>query len=486
LIGVALLLTAAIFTRQSYGLAAPLAAFVWLLARDWRQAIRLALLVGGLGLFLFLLINSLTQGGFLFNIVTANVNEFRIDLLKYNWDRVREAALLPLIFAGASLFLVPRWNPLWTLAVPYLLGATISAATIGKIGSNVNYLMELCAALSLAVGVVVAWSRVHLAFHFVRAAMLILAAYAVGHMARTTLQDYTWDLRERRAARTELHQLKALVEETPGHILADEYMGMLTLHGRPLVIQPFEVTQLAWAGKWDQEPLLESIRNQEFGAIILYDRPWMNERWTAEMLEAITGSYRLAGIVADNRVYKPFKPAGTPSLEACPGAPWRLPSDGSLGIGWMEDGLEFFGRGKAVEVPVYAVADGELLRLPGWTDTVAILHEDPLRPGKKVWALYGAMASANGAESFVSRDFPEGTTNLPVKSGQFLGFQGTFSGNPQWPKWAHLSFAITEGTPDGSIPTSPSEVVILDPAPYLGLIIEAGNESPQPLKCREP
>ena len=486
LVGVALLLTAAIFTRQSYGLAAPFAAFVWLVVRDWRQALKLALLVGGLSLFLFLLLNTLTRGGFFFNIVTANVNEFKMDLLEYNWERVREAALILLYIAGASLLLIPRWNPLWTLAAPYLIGATISAATIGKIGSNVNYLMEFCAALSLAAGVVIAWSRAHLPFHVLRAALLVLLAVAVGSMVHKTLDEYTWDLRERRAARTELNELKALVAETPGPILADEYMGMLTLAGRPLVIQPFEVTQLAWAGTWDQTPLLESIRNKEFGAIILYDRPWVNERWTAEMLEAITQSYTLVDRVAENKIYKAAERAVTTTVDACPGSAWRLPGDGSLGIQLVNDGIDFFGNAKEANSPVYAVADGILTRRPEWVDAVAILHEDPLRPGEKVWAFYGGMASASGTDSFVAEDFPAGITDIPVKSGQLLGYQGTWSGTPQWPQWVHVFIALVDAHGKSSQPQNITSADLLDPAPYLGLIVESGKDYPQPLKCKQP
>jgi 4-amino-4-deoxy-L-arabinose transferase-like glycosyltransferase len=488
LAGVAFLLTAAIFTRQSYGLAAPFAAFVWLVARDWRQALRLALLVGGLGLLLFLLLNTLTQGGFFFNIVTANVNEFRMDMLEYNWNRLKEAALILIYIAGASLLLIPRWNPLWTLAVPYLIGATISAATIGKIGSNVNYLMELCAALSLAAGVVIAWGRLHLPFHTLRAALLVLLAFAVVLMVRTTLRDYTQDLRERRAARTQLDELKAVVAETPGPILADEYMGMLTLDGRPLVIQPFEVTQLAWAGTWDQNPLLESIRNKEFGAVILYDRPWVNERWTAEMLEAVTQSYVLVDIVAENKIYKPADRAVTvtATVEACPEAPWRLPSDGSLGIQLVNDGIDFFGSAREGNTPVYAVADGRLTRRPEWVDAVAILHEDPLRPGELVWTYYGGMAASNGSDSFVADEFPAGITDIPVKSGQLLGYQGTWSGTPQWPKWVHGFIALVDAHGKSSQPQNVTSNDLLDPAPYLGLIVEAGKDHPQPLKCKQP
>ena len=74
----ALLFVAAIYTRQTYALAAPLAAFTWLLAGGHgRRALGLATLSGSLSLLLLGLLSALTGGGFYFHTVTANVNEFR-------------------------------------------------------------------------------------------------------------------------------------------------------------------------------------------------------------------------------------------------------------------------------------------------------------------------------------------------------------------------------------------------------------------------
>jgi hypothetical protein len=350
----------------------------------------------------------------------------------------------------------------------------------------VNYLLELCAALSLATAVVIAWSRAHLPIHTGRAGLLLLVTFGIGYMVRMTLQDYTWDLRERRAARTELSQLRTLVAETPGPILADEYMGMLTLNGRPLVIQPFEVTQLAWAGKWDQTPLLEGIRDREYSAIILYDRPWLSERWTAEMLDAVRRSYRLVDIIADNKIYKPPAAASTTKIETCPGAPWRLPTDGSLGLTMGIDSIAFYGQGQEASIPVYAVADGLLTRPPDRLDAVAILHGDPQRPEKKVWVFYGDMADANGTDSFVVQDFPPGSTNIPVKSGQLLGYQGSWRGTPPWPKWVHLSILLVDANPQNTLPKEITSADILDPVPYFGLSVDSGNKNLQTLKCEQP
>jgi len=481
-----LLLVAAIYTRQSYALAAPLAGFVWLLARDWRQALRLAGMVGGLSLILFLLFNGLTRGGFYFNIVAANVNEFKMDKLKYHWDRLREIALIPLIVGGVSLFLSRRLNPLWTLAAPYLLGAALSAATIGKIGSNVNYLLELCAALSLAAGAVIAWSHTQLTIQSIRAAVLIALAIGVGHMLNFTLTDYTRDLMERRAAIGEIGKLNTLIAQTPGSILADEYMGLLTLQGRPLVIQPFEVTQLAWAGKWDQSPLLEAIHKKEFSAIVIYDKPWANERWTQEMLDAINRSYILSDVVAGNKVYIPFQRRTAHSLRICPGAVWQLPSDGTLGVKLERSQLDFFGQGNEGKVPVYAAADGLLTRSPGWVDAVAIQHADPLNPAGKVWSYYSGMSAANGIDSYVVEDFPIGVEKLPVKAGQLIGYEGSWSGNPPWPMWIHASFIVVRPIDQGAFPIELTPDVLLDPTSYLKLALQAENKNMQSLQCAQP
>ena len=155
LIPTALLLIAAAYTRQSYGLAAPLAAFVWLWHRQgWGTAFKLAALVGGGGLVLLLLLTLITQGGFLFHIVTANVNPFEWETVARYWREL--CAIAPIMLIGAGAYVVLGFTPLrpkaWPLLTPYLLGALLSAVTIGKVGSNVNYLLELSAALSLVMG----------------------------------------------------------------------------------------------------------------------------------------------------------------------------------------------------------------------------------------------------------------------------------------------------------------------------------------------
>ncbi|NIV38076.1 MAG: hypothetical protein GWN58_54285 [Anaerolineae bacterium] len=489
------MLVAAIYTRQSYALAAPLAAFVWLVTHDWRRAIGLAALVGGLALVLFFALNVLTQGGFFFNVVMANVNEFEVQRLEWNLRQFRDAAPVLLLLGGVSLVLAPGRMRSWPLTVPYLIGGALSSLTIGKIGSNVNYFLELSAALSLAVGTLVAWSgrprrrgleqRVWL-----RASLLILLALQTVRLMQTTADEYFEPLERRLGFREELRELEGIVADVEGPVLADEYMGLVTLQDRPLYIQPFEVTQLAGAGLWDQTTLVEDIREREFSLILIHHFPEYaahKERWTPEMLLAVQRAYVPSDSLANTIVYRPL--GSRTRRPACPGAPWQLPTSAEMGVQWGERGLDFFGQGDENSVPVHAVADGRLTRLSHWEDAVAIQHDDPLRPGEKVWTYYAHMASASSGESYIVPGLPAGSTNVSVRAGQLLGYQGRRSERTQAmvTPWVHLRFAVVRATEDGRFPDGIGPGDILDPSPYLGIVLktEAGTGGWQPLRCSE-
>ncbi len=514
-IGGGLLLVAAIYTRQSYALAAPLAAFAWLWTRSRRHAIGLAALVGGLSLALFLILNALTGGGFLYNIVTANVNAFQMDGLARWWRALRSAAPILLLLGGLYLgmgktFEVVRPHrpeaskvSLWPLLASYLIGAALSALTIVKIGSNMNYLLELCAALSLVTGAWVAWSRGR---PWLRAALLLLLALQVGLLMRASLADpvegLQWRIEQPQSAFTELEQIVAGAD---GPILADEFMGLLTLQNKPLYIQPFEVTQLANAGLWDQSPLLAGIRAREFPAIFIHHfkgYPVYEERWTKEMLQAVMTQYEPTAFLAETIVYRPRDPGSTSATDraACPGASWRLPTRSELGTWWLDRRLIFMGEGYEGRVPVYAVADGLLTRRADWYDAVAVQHDDPLRPGQKVWTFYGGLASAWGYRPFIAPRFSPGSEGIPVQKGDWLGDQGLFFVRWGTPYWVHLEFAVLPAEADGAFPAEmiaswfkgqpgsagTGQAQLLDPSPYLGIASSdaTGQAAWMPLRCR--
>ncbi len=500
LVAAALLLVAAIYTRQSYALAAPLAAFVWLLAKaGFRRALGLTAIVAGSSGALYLALNVATQGGFHFNIVTANVNEWSADRLSWNLDRFTGTAAILSLIGVVSVAVGWRRNPLWPLSTLYLIGAFLSFTTIGKVGSNVNYMLELCAALSIAAGSMVAWSRAEGNSPLVQVALSVLLAIQIVSMAQDTLRRELPQLQGRRAAAPALEKLESIVARAEGPVLADEYMGLLTLQGRPLEIQPFEVTQLALAGLWDQQPVLDGIHDKRYPLILVHyfpHYPVYRERWTPAMLDAINRSYRLTTVLADTGVYEPVgvgvsgASMASQVLERCEGAPWRLPSDARHGVRWDGDtaALYFFGRGSPGAVPVYAVADGFLSRVASTSnrpDMLAIRHDDPLRPGRVLWALYGDLGRGSDGEAFIVPAFAPGAQDVPVQAGQLIGYQGDWSGRPI-AMWTHVLFGLVEATPEGGLPVTLTPDDFIDPSPYLGLSIRPPSQSPgvQLLRCR--
>ena len=217
---------------------------------------------------------------------------------------------MPLTLAGVGLFLVlaPWFRvPSWRLVAPYLLGAVVSGLTIGKVGSNVNYLIELGAGVSLAIGALLAWQRPRRAAHATIALLLALDLALV-----VLASPYRTVTHVRLKQGEEARRLLDVVHRAPGAVVADEDMGLLPLDRRPILFQPFEMTQLARAGRWNQRPFLDEIERQAFAAILIYripDLPLHRQRWTDEMLTAIDRRYVLAERVGLTEVYRP-RPGG--------------------------------------------------------------------------------------------------------------------------------------------------------------------------------
>ena len=185
-LGSGLLLVLAVYTRQSYALAAPLAAFAWVWTHSKRRAIELAVLVGGLGLALFLMLNALTDGGFYYNIVTANINEFGWERQADNLKRLWEEAHIILLMGALFLLIGWRSQKSWALLAPFLVGAFLSGLTIGKIGSNINYFLELTAALALIAGMMIIWFQQHA---WRNAALIFLVSIQFGLLLNSSMRN---------------------------------------------------------------------------------------------------------------------------------------------------------------------------------------------------------------------------------------------------------------------------------------------------------
>jgi hypothetical protein len=263
-------------------------------------------LVAALGLSLFVLLNGVTGGGFYFNIVTANINEVKIALLQQYLGELATFMLVPVLITALFVLRVgiakekPR---AWRLLLPYIVGAALAGLTIGKVGSNINYLLEFCAAMSFAVGAMLAWQR-----HVPPLRRLLMLGLALQLFLLLPGMSYQLFSQFRLDSRANLALIAERIRSTGPSVLADEDLGQMVLAGQPLLFQPFELTQLARAGKWDQTPLLTAIERQEYALILIFKFPGLaldRDRWTDAMLAAIDQHYTAVEVIGYTVVYRP-------------------------------------------------------------------------------------------------------------------------------------------------------------------------------------
>lgn len=170
--------------------------------------------------------------------------------------------------------------------------------------------------------------------------------------------------------------------------------------------------------------------------------------------------------------------------QRCGTAPFIIPTDGFIGflwddsfrIGHRHQGIDIFGGTEVNQTPVVAAYAGFLTRLPEWKSTVIIrIPDDPLQPGRQIWTYYTHLAGPQG-DSYISEHFPPGTYDQFVDAGELLGYQGNYSGTPGNPTGVHLHFSIVLDDGKGQFLNELEIENTLDPSPYLGLQLKAGEE----------
>lgn len=164
----------------------------------------------------------------------------------------------------------------------------------------------------------------------------------------------------------------------------------------------------------------------------------------------------------------------------CGDAPFIFPTTGLVGFLWDDSfqaghrhqGIDIF-AGTAVDVtPVVAAYPGYLTRLPEWKSSVIVrVPRDPLRPGQQIWVYYTHMADARG-NSFISDNFPAGTSEKPIEAGTLIGRQGDYSGDPNNPVGVHLHLSIVKDR-NGAFLNELDINNTYDPSPYFGLDLNA-------------
>jgi hypothetical protein len=227
--------------------------------------------------------------------------------VRHYFNELDDHSLILFILIGLFL-LVERFRGRtrsWPLVLPYLAASLISAATVGKDGSNVNYLLELAAALSFAAGAAMAWLGKNT---WIKAAVVVALFFQVGTMVNWVKGDYNGRIMDRVRNEEEVAAMFNTVRETDGIVLADEFMGLVPLAGKRLYFQPFEYKMLAQGGVWDESGFLKDIAAHKFALILWYSPsswPAIEARWTPRQRELIQANYGWAGIHIETQLLTP-------------------------------------------------------------------------------------------------------------------------------------------------------------------------------------
>ena len=184
----------------------------------------------------------------------------------------------------------------------------------------------------------------------------------------------------------------------------------------------------------------------------------------------------------------------TPALSRCGEAPFLIPTTGMIGFIWDDSfrpghrhqGIDIFAGTGVGQTPVYAAYDGYLTRNLDWKSSVILrVPSDPLRPGEQIWLYYTHMADPEGV-SLVDAAFPPGIVEVFVSAGTQLGTQGNYSGNPGNPTGVHLHFSIVKDDGKGTYLNELEISNTLDPSPYFGLMLNAGDNPDDIPTCPTP
>jgi len=174
-----------------------------------------------------------------------------------------------------------------------------------------------------------------------------------------------------------------------------------------------------------------------------------------------------------------------------PDAPFLMPTDGLIGYLWDDSfqagkrhqGIDIFGGTDVGQTPVVAAYPGYLTRLPTWKSAVIVrVPSDPLQPGRQIWLYYTHMADRNG-NSFISSDFPPGTTERYIEAGTLFGYQGNYTGDAANPSGVHLHFSIVLDDGKGGFRNELDINNTLDPSPYFGIPLNAKTAPDEAPAC---
>lgn len=304
----------AFFTKQT-ALAGPVASAAYLLLRDRRAGLRWCLLMGAAVGLPFLLLDLATGNWFYLKMVSYHSLPLRwvtltrllqFAFLEDEWPLI----LLALGYAASRLFAWARGfrsdggRQLPSLVALFTVSAFAFLPTGAVVGADHNHLLMPGLAVALASGAALAYVLARPAsgkrslptLGSATAALLLIAAYAAVTSAPSSW--YAPDLTVPTAqVQEQYRQIVQNVKQNPAALFFSDDPGIVALAGKETPYDdPFTMTALAQAGRWDEGAYRTSLRQGRFGLLVLscdVNAPQFcrADTFTSGVLEAVRAGY---------------------------------------------------------------------------------------------------------------------------------------------------------------------------------------------------
>ena len=255
----------------------------------------------------------LTSGAFLQNVVFANINPIRLEILAANLTLLTMLQLGPLMLTGVYVLrrLRSRQGQRrdWLL-ICYWLIAWIPVAGLVKVGSSQNYWIEL-AAISAVLATSLLWSQ---------SAGRSQGYLSIGLLAISVATTFAVEISSIAAMFSQhppdaslgpaFQSLVRRVEVEPGEVLS-EPLDAAVLAGRGVLLEPYIYSILHREGQWDAEPIVRRICDGSVTMVVLgYPVEQLDREthgytlWPRPVIEAIQATMVLDSELANRFIYR--------------------------------------------------------------------------------------------------------------------------------------------------------------------------------------
>lgn len=218
----------------------------------------------------------------------------------------------PFLFAGLAFALV-RFHRTRDVIGWYGLAALGAIPLSAKVGAEENYYLELVALAALTSGRLAAEAgprmRKGLAACFAAQLLLFIPVHPEPVFTRTYGQELTGAgsaITPTQADRDMGDWLTRELVAASGPVLCED-LGYLAVAGQAPIVEPYQFSHLARAGRWSDAVLIRMLNTHAFSRVVLRVDPKtrVSEYFTPAMLDAIDQNYRLKRTIGSFHVYEP-------------------------------------------------------------------------------------------------------------------------------------------------------------------------------------